>query len=311
MIISLMILDKKIKIFMTIVEKGSFSEAARLLSLSQSVISFHIDSLEKEMGVVLFKRQGRTIEISDIGNSFYDKLNVLNCDIKGIEDDLSHYTKEMSKKIYLSGNSLTCAFTLPIALSIFQKNNPDTIYSYNYKSQNLIINDLLSGRDDLAFVGHKIINKKISNSECFKDEIVLVSKNNNIDEEININELKKIPLVWIKGDIGLELILKKELQKVGIPLNNLNIFMEVEDLAITKSFVRNGIASAFLPKLTVLDELKYGIFKTTKISDLAINRTTYHAFLKDKEPRPIFQKFLNFIKDDSWKKDIIDNLKIK
>ena len=305
-----MILDKKIKVFMTIVEQGSFSEAARLLSLSQSVISFHLDSLEKELGVVLFKRHGRTIEISEIGNNFYEKLKVINCDIKGIEDDLSLYTKEISKKIYLSGNSLTCAFTLPIALSIFREDNKDTIYSYNYKNMDTIINDLLSGRDDLAFVGHKIINKKITNSECFKDEIVLVTKNDNnsINDNISTDILKKIPLIWIKGDIGLEIVLKKELQKVGIPLNNLNIFLEAEDLALTKSFIRNGIVSAFLPKLTVLDELKYGIFKTINISDLEINRTTYHAYLKNKEPRPVFKRFLDFIKDDSWKEDILKSL---
>jgi len=298
-----MILDKKIKVFINIVESGSFSEAARILTISQSVISFHIDSLEKELGVTLFRRQGRTIEITDIGKSFYESLKTINCDIKKLENNLSLYTKEISKKIFLAGNSLTCAFTLPIALSIFQKENPDTIYSYNYKSQETIVDDLLNGRDDLAFVGNKIINKKICNSECFKDEIVLVTKSNNKMTDIDLEELKKMPLVWIKGDIGLELILKKELQKVGIPLNNLNIFMEVEDLAIAKSLVRNGVASVFLPKLTIYDELRYDKFKEIKVSCLTINRTTYHAYLKDKKHRPVFKKFLDFIKDDGWKEN--------
>ena len=54
-----MILDKKMRVFLATAEAGSFSRAARQLSLSQSVVSFHIKALEQELGVSLFRRQGR------------------------------------------------------------------------------------------------------------------------------------------------------------------------------------------------------------------------------------------------------------
>ena len=48
---------RQIKYFCTIVEEGSFTEAAEKCFISQSAISQQIQSLEKELGVKLIKRE--------------------------------------------------------------------------------------------------------------------------------------------------------------------------------------------------------------------------------------------------------------
>ncbi len=58
-----MILDQKMQIFLEVVRQGGFRKTGRQLGMSQSAVSFHIDSLEKELGVSLFRRQGRTIAL--------------------------------------------------------------------------------------------------------------------------------------------------------------------------------------------------------------------------------------------------------
>lgn len=50
---------RQIKYFCTIVEEGSFTEAAEKCFISQSAISQQIQSLEKELGVKLIKRENR------------------------------------------------------------------------------------------------------------------------------------------------------------------------------------------------------------------------------------------------------------
>ncbi|NIQ96140.1 MAG: LysR family transcriptional regulator, partial [Desulfuromonadales bacterium] len=47
----------QIKIFVAIVEQGSFSAAADAIALTQSTVSQHMASLEDEVGVPLFDRQ--------------------------------------------------------------------------------------------------------------------------------------------------------------------------------------------------------------------------------------------------------------
>ena len=49
--------DRKIRIFMAVVEEGSFSAAGKKLFMSQSAVSQQMTHLEKELGLVLFDRE--------------------------------------------------------------------------------------------------------------------------------------------------------------------------------------------------------------------------------------------------------------
>lgn len=62
-----MILDKRLRVFLAVADSGSFSRAGRQLSLSQSVVSFHVHALEEGLGVSLFLRKGRTISLTPEG----------------------------------------------------------------------------------------------------------------------------------------------------------------------------------------------------------------------------------------------------
>ncbi len=55
---------RHLKYFMEVAEQKSFSKAARNLHISQSAISRMIKSLEDELGVVLFIRNAKTVEIT-------------------------------------------------------------------------------------------------------------------------------------------------------------------------------------------------------------------------------------------------------
>ncbi|WP_423827200.1 LysR family transcriptional regulator, partial [Sharpea azabuensis] len=49
--------DRKIRIFMAVVEEGSFLAAGKKLYMSQSAVSQQLARLEKELGISLFNRE--------------------------------------------------------------------------------------------------------------------------------------------------------------------------------------------------------------------------------------------------------------
>ena len=64
-----MLTDCKICAFLTVVDEGSFTAAARRLGISQPAISAQIASLESSLGFPLFQR-GRTLTLTPEGESF-------------------------------------------------------------------------------------------------------------------------------------------------------------------------------------------------------------------------------------------------
>ena len=64
---------KRIGIFTTVVECGSFTGASNKLQISRSKISEHISTLEKVLNVRLFQRSTRKLKITTEGQQFYQQ----------------------------------------------------------------------------------------------------------------------------------------------------------------------------------------------------------------------------------------------
>jgi len=64
--------DVQIKAFLVVADKKSFTKAASELFLSQPNISRSISALEKELGVALFDRTYKQIQLTEAGEIYYD-----------------------------------------------------------------------------------------------------------------------------------------------------------------------------------------------------------------------------------------------
>jgi len=72
------ILDsRRLLAFATVVKVGSFTQAARELSLTQSAVSHAIRGLEDELGVALFRREGRAVRLTSGGRFLAERADVI------------------------------------------------------------------------------------------------------------------------------------------------------------------------------------------------------------------------------------------
>ncbi|MDD6032428.1 MAG: LysR family transcriptional regulator, partial [Oscillospiraceae bacterium] len=68
---------KQLSYFVTVVQEGSISAAARRLYLSQPPLSAQMKALEEEFGCVLFERGARKIQLTQAGRLLYDRATAL------------------------------------------------------------------------------------------------------------------------------------------------------------------------------------------------------------------------------------------
>ncbi|MBT3134876.1 LysR family transcriptional regulator [Alteromonas sp. ALT199] len=95
-------------IFAEVIKHGSFKKAGSSLSLSPSVVSYHVAQLERKTGVALIYRSTRRLTLTHDGDLFYQKvLNMLEAASDGIQL-LSGNQEQPQRKIKVS---------LPTALS--------------------------------------------------------------------------------------------------------------------------------------------------------------------------------------------------
>lgn len=115
----------QIKTFLRTVETNSFSEAAHLLYLSQSNVSKHIMSLEKEFGHKLFKRLGRQVELTEFGHYFAEKSKIIFDQYESMQNKAKHLTDVHTKTIRVATVPLLYNPVFEYIFDQFTIQNPD------------------------------------------------------------------------------------------------------------------------------------------------------------------------------------------
>jgi DNA-binding transcriptional LysR family regulator len=75
--------------FVRVADTHSFSEAARRLRISKSLVSRQVAALEAELGARLFNRTTRSLALTEAGRSYYDQLVQILADIDTANQSVS------------------------------------------------------------------------------------------------------------------------------------------------------------------------------------------------------------------------------
>ena len=87
---------RQLELFCAVAETGSISAAARKLNLSQPPLSYHMKMLEEELGVLLFRRGPRRIEMTDAGKRLLERA-----------DTLLHLERDIAREVTETGRTRT------------------------------------------------------------------------------------------------------------------------------------------------------------------------------------------------------------
>lgn len=68
---------KQLHYFISVAEYLNFTKAAQHCFIAQTAISQHIMTLEKELGVTLFYRNNRTVQLTPAGKIFYNEVKLI------------------------------------------------------------------------------------------------------------------------------------------------------------------------------------------------------------------------------------------
>ncbi len=81
-----------IPVFLSVARQGSFTSAAKDLSLTPSAVSKRIGAMEERLGVRLFNRTTRKVSLSEEGSLFYDHAERIFEEAEAAEDMVTDVT---------------------------------------------------------------------------------------------------------------------------------------------------------------------------------------------------------------------------
>ena len=115
---------QQIKIFKKIVEVGSFSEAARELGLSLSLISRQIEDLEEKIKTRLLHRTTRRTTPTELGEIYYQRTQHILQEVEDVHQLLLDYKTEPQGTIKIAVSHLLGQFYLAELIPKFLAQHP-------------------------------------------------------------------------------------------------------------------------------------------------------------------------------------------
>ena len=142
-----------IKEFVLLANINNFQEAADSLYISQSTLSRHIQSLEKELQNKLFERTTRTVRLSEFGKFFLPYAQEMVC----IEQDFYNEFYQIHKQVYevirVSTIPAMAPYHFTDVLARFQKEHPNYLLEITeITALDSLYEDLLRNVIDFALI---------------------------------------------------------------------------------------------------------------------------------------------------------------
>ncbi|MCX7694932.1 MAG: selenium metabolism-associated LysR family transcriptional regulator [Caloramator sp.] len=288
---------KQIEAFINVAKYKSFSKAAEATFLSQPTISSHISSLEKELKVMLFDRNGKDIRLTEAGKLFYEyAVNLISIRDNAISS-LSLYDNRICGKITIAASTTPCRFLLPQAIESFSKLYNEVSYNIKEGSTQYVVDQLLSFNVDLGIVGDMIDDCKLTYTNIFQDKLVLISNLDYLDANINFEDLIKLPFIQREDGSATRNIFEKKLYEMGFNIEDLNIIINANSLETVIQLVKNKIGVAIVSYYSCKDLIQANLLKCHNINGLDIKRPIYLVYHNKKTLSPASRAFIEHIKN--------------
>ena len=259
---------RQLKYFVTIVEEGQITKAAKKLHMAQPPLSYQLKLLEAELGCQLFDRNGRNMTLTESGSILYKKAKLL---LDNFEETIFE-VKEVGKGIkgLLSiGVDQTCQNYIMEKIVTMSNQYPDLRFKLNEGDTFSLTESLDQKEIDVAIIQHPIDDERFESLILPAEQYVLVTPEQwQLEGPIEMKNLKDIPFLsfYRHQNCNTYKIIIDEFRRHGFTPN---IICDCIDLAMIVSLIKEGLGVTILPRNT-LDKLSTNGIKILEFVDCNI-----------------------------------------
>jgi DNA-binding transcriptional LysR family regulator len=238
--------------FVAVAERASFSQAASDLFLSQSALSRRIEKLEEGLGVKLFERTTRRVQLTNVGQAFLvnvrTALDGLEDAVLGVADLAAHRTGTVT---------LACVPSavwhfLPEVLKQFSERFPRIRVRVHDESAQDVLNLVLAGEADFGINFTGAEDAEIVFEPIYEERCVLAMRHDHPlarRKKLNWKDTVRERYISVAKSSGNRSVIDAALAGVE---KHPPIFCEVNHVSGVLALVEAGMGVAAVPGLSVL-----------------------------------------------------------
>jgi DNA-binding transcriptional LysR family regulator len=282
---------RQLQLYCSVVENKGISKAAIELDITQPAISIQLKKMQKNFDSPLTEINGKKIQITDFGHSFYQHAKQILKQVEEFKYRLETFDGELSGKLKIATVS-TGKYIMPFYLKTFLDINKKIDLKLDVSNRKQVIADLLANEIDFALVS-VLPNEVDFNEEILmKNPLYLIGSSKTFDKNSNLYNSKEYPLIYREEGSGTRIVMQRHFDQINYAPK---IKMELTSNEAVKQAVIAGLGFSMLSLLSIKNELLLNELEIIPDFQMRIKSNWRLIWLKKRKLSPIAEEFLNYI----------------
>ena len=249
---------RRLRYFLRIAAEGSLGKASRALGVAQPALGRHVQMLEEELGVKLFRRVPKGMQLTDEGEYLKEALDhPIELVSTALRNVRSYATRVEASLVLGLPPEIAPVLGARLVRRLHAELPKLSIKVVEADSATLAA-DLARGLVDIALLVTIVPVEKIFHFEVVREPLMLVVPPGSVlatRESVGFGELGTLPLILPGAQSGMRTMLEKVCLTIGMELH---VTLEIDSAEVTKQAVRDGLGYAVLPPVVFAAEAKRG-----------------------------------------------------
>jgi len=142
----------QLRYFCAVAEAGSFSRAAEQSHVSQPSLSQQIMKLEDELGTRLFDRLGRSVRLTETGQTFLPRARAVLRELEAARGDVAEQKDSVGGSVTIGVIPTVAPYFLPQRLTLFSRKFPQVRLTVVEEITPVLLDHVRASKADLAIL---------------------------------------------------------------------------------------------------------------------------------------------------------------
>ncbi|MBA2360417.1 MAG: LysR family transcriptional regulator [Actinobacteria bacterium] len=252
--------------FVEVSRRGSVSQAAEALFVTQPTLTARIKGLERELDAILFIRSGRGMRLSEAGRTFLPYAErSLDAAAMG-RRVLVGLARGETGHLDLGAAPAVSTYVLPTILTHFRRTNPKVALAVRTGHSEEVLELVLREQVQVG-LGRSLRHPDVEAIPLYDDELVLVvHPEHSFAGQVGVGaeQINDVQLILFDRTSSYHRLTSEFFQRLGAVPRGV---MELDNIDAAKKMVEHGLGVALLPHTAVAGELEGGTLNAVTLAD--------------------------------------------
>jgi DNA-binding transcriptional LysR family regulator len=282
----------QLEVFHTVARLLNFSRAAEELYISQPAVSKQVKELEKALGVPLFRREGRQVQLTDAGRVVYDYAAHAFVLAKELRRALAELQGPGRGYLRLAATCVPATYLVPRVLAMFQERYPEVHLSLEVSDKAGVTRQVVQHQVDLGVIDSAAVPADVQWQPFDTVPIVLLTSPDHplgTQGTVEPAELGQETIIVEQEGSSTREVMEHELDRLGVqPARTI----EIGNVEAIKRAAAASVGLAFLPLNCAQAELDRGELKKLTLGGLSARAQLGVIFAKGRRPSATVLAFI-------------------